>query len=387
MWINRNYINLIASYLKQFPAVVITGARQVGKTSLLQHNFPNYSYVSFDDPLVAEEAKTSPDSFFGKYQEPLIIDEVQYVPEIFRYLKTLIDKSKKKGRFILTGSQSFQLMSGISESLSGRIGLIHLPGLSGRELETNSKIKYDALKLLLRGSYPEPLTKSKIDTQAWYSSYIATYLERDVRNIMNISKLRDFSIFLKSVAIRSGQILSYSELSRDIGVAVNTVKEWVSVLETSQIIYLLKPYFRNQGKRLIKSPKLYMKDTGLICYLAGIYDLKSLENSILKGAIWETYVLNQILASYYEKGLEPNIWFYRDQVGTEIDFLIDEGLNLTALEVKFSENPDISKIKKNYEVLKRHYGEDQVKKLIIKANVKQEFKLAKDIYLSSGWIC
>lgn len=381
MWIDRNYTKTIKNLLKQYPAVLITGARQIGKTSILKENFSNYSYISFDDPLLVEEAKNSPESFFDKYKTPIIIDEVQYAPELFRFLKTKIDANRKNGQYILTGSQSFELMQGVSESLAGRIGVVKFSGISLDELN-NSKLKYKIEDYLLRGSFPELLTNKKISTQTWFSNYLTTYIERDVRNILNISKLRDFSLFIKSIAARSSQVLSYSELSRDIGVAVNTIKEWVSVLEASQLIYILKPYHRNLGKRLFKSPKIYLRDTGLMCYLNGIHSTEIMLQSPLTGAIWETHVLNQLLSSYYEQGFDAdNLYFFRNQSGNEIDFIIDEGSILTAIEAKFSERPDLEKIKKNYQALKNFYGDDAIKKLIIKSRSKKSYKIDKDIFL------
>jgi uncharacterized protein len=382
MWIERNYTRTIQSLLKQYPVVLITGARQIGKTSILKQNFSNYSYVSFDDPLLVEEARNSPESFFDNYKSPIIIDEVQYVPELFRFLKSKVDSKRKNGMYLLTGSQSFELMQGVSESLAGRIGIIKLSGISLDEMK-KSRLKYTIEEYLLRGTFPELLVNKKLSAQIWFSNYLSTYIERDVRNILNISKLRDFSVFIKSVASRSAQTLSYSELSRDIGVAVNTIKEWISVLEASQLIYILKPYHRNFGKRLFKSPKIYLRDTGLMCYLNGIHSTEVMLQSPLIGAIWETHVLNQILSSYYEKGFDAdNLYYFRNQSGQELDFIIEEGGVLTAIEAKFSERPDLDKIKKNYQALKNFYGDKAIKKLIIQSRSKQSYKIDKDIFVN-----
>ena len=384
MWIERNYSKLLNRNLAQFPVILLTGARQVGKTSLLEKEFPGFSFCSLEDPILAREAEEAPDVFFSKYRLPVIIDEVQYAPKLFRYIKLLLDKYKKKGQFALTGSQSFQLMQNVSESLAGRCGIITMSGISGLERKNNA-LSFASAEVLLRGSYPELIASKDFNKTDWYRSYIASYLERDVRNILKVGDIRDFSTFLTAVVLRSGQILSYSDLARDVGIAVNTAKSWLSVLEASQVIYLLKPYHKNLGKRLFKSPKLYIRDTGLFCHLANIQDAKTLTSSPYLGAVWETYVLNQIISSNQENGSNPNIWFWRTQNGQEVDFLIDTGGKLTAIEVKYSEKPDIEKTTKGYNSLKQFYGDKIIDKLIIATTGKENHKVGKDIYIKSGW--
>ncbi len=384
MWIARKYSDLINRNLSQFPVILLTGARQIGKTSLLKKELSNFNFCSLEEPILAKEAEEAPDIFFSKYTPPIIIDEVQYAPKLFRYIKIFVDKHKKKGQFALTGSQSFQLMQNVSESLAGRCGIITMAGISGLERK-NSDLAISGTEILLRGSYPELVANKNFNKSDWYRSYIASYLERDVRNILKVGDIRDFSTFLTAVALRSGQILSYSDLARDVGIAVNTAKNWLSVLEASQIIYLLKPYHKNLGKRLFKSPKLYVRDTGLFCHLANIHDLKTLNSSPYIGAIWETYVLNQIVSSYQENGLDSSIWFWRTQSGEEVDFLIDAGGKLTAIEAKYSEQPDIEKIRKGYNSLKQSYGDKTIENLIIATTRKGNHKVGKDVYIKSGW--
>ncbi|MBI3591690.1 MAG: ATP-binding protein [Candidatus Melainabacteria bacterium] len=384
MWIERNYSKLLRRNLAQFPVILLTGARQVGKTSLLEKDLSGFNFCSLEDPILAREAEEAPDVFFTKYRLPVIIDEVQYAPKLFKYIKLLVDKHKKKGQFALTGSQSFQLMQNVSESLAGRCGIITMSGISGVE-RRNNNLPFANTEILLRGSYPELIANKSFNKTDWYRSYIASYLERDVRNILKVGDIRDFSTFLTAVVLRSGQILSYSDLARDVGIAVNTAKSWLSVLEASQVIYLLKPYHKNLGKRLFKSPKLYIRDTGLFCHLANIQDSTTLNSSPYIGAVWETYVLNQVISSYQENGLNTNVWFWRTQSGQEVDFLIDTGGKLTAIEVKYSEKPDIEKIKKGYNSLKQFYGDNIVEKLIIATTGKESHKVGKDIYIKSGW--
>jgi len=386
MWIERNYSKLLRRNLAQFPVILLTGARQVGKTSLLEKDLSSFNFCSLEDPILAREAEEAPDVFFAKYKLPVVIDEVQYAPKLFRYIKLLVDKHKKKGQIALTGSQSFQLMQNVSESLAGRCGIITMSGISGMERRRrNNNLPFANTEILLRGSYPELIANKNFDKTDWYRSYITSYLERDVRNLLKVGDIRDFSTFLTAVVLRSGQILSYSDLARDVGIAVNTAKSWLSVLEASQIIYLLKPYHKNLGKRLFKSPKLYIRDTGLFCHVANIQDSKALNSSPYIGAVWETYVLNQIISSYQENGSNINVWFWRTQSGQEVDFLIDTGGKLTAIEVKYSENPDIEKTKKGYNSLKQFYGNNIVDKLIIATTGKEGHKIGKDIYIKSGW--
>lgn len=385
MWIERKYSKVIHRNLKQFPVILLTGARQVGKTTLLQKELSDFNFCALEDTALASEAEEAPESFLSKYPPPVIIDEVQYAPKLFRHIKLIVDKNKTKGQFALTGSQSFQLMKNISESLAGRCGILVMSGISGRERKASKNLGFTGEEILLRGSYPELIANKDFNKADWYRSYIATYLERDVRNILDVGSLRDFSTFLSAVVLRSAQVLSYSDIARSVGIAVNTAKAWLSVLEASQIIYLLKPYYRNLGKRLFKSPKIYVRDTGLFCHLAGIQDIKSLKTSPYIGAIWETNVLNQILSFYQEEGLEPNIWFWRTQSGQEVDFLIDSSGKLTAIESKYSERPDIKKSTKGYNALRHFYSEKNVDKLILATPNKENYKVGKDIYLKSGW--
>lgn len=385
MWIERNYSKILYRNLRQFPVVLLTGARQVGKTSLLEKELKDFNFCSLEDPVLAAEAEEAPESFLSRYPPPVIIDEVQYAPKLFRHIKLHVDKNKRKGQFALTGSQSFPLMQNISQSLAGRCGIIVMSGISGQERKANKKISTFGDEILLRGSYPELVANKNFNITDFYRSYIASYLERDVRNILNVGSIRDFTTFLSAVILRSAQVLSYSDLARSVGIAVNTARAWLSVLETSQIIYLLKPYYKNLGKRLFKSPKIYVRDTGLFCHLAGITNIQTLKATPYLGAIWETYVLNQILSFYQEEGTNPNIWFWRTQSGNEVDFLIEKAGRITGVESKYADKPDINKSKKNFEVLKKFYGENIANRFILATTIKENYKVTKDIYLKSGW--
>lgn len=374
MWITRKYEKTLTKLSGQFPAIVITGARQVGKTALVQKVFPDYTYVSLDIPSLAAQAEDHPEAFINNHPDPLIIDEVQYAPSIFRYLKAVIDRDRKPGRFILTGSQNFLLMQGVAESMAGRCGVINMLNLSSGEIKEGLG-SYSEDNYLFTGGFPELYTKSEIDFHFWYSSYLATYLERDVRNILNIGSLRDFDRFLRAVAIRTSQILSYSELARDVGISPNTAKKWISVLQSSGQIFLLEPYYRNLGKRLVKSPKLYMCDTGLALFLMGFESFEAILNHPIIGPIWETHVVMQVVKHYHALGKTKPIWFWRTIHGAEIDLLIEEGGRFWAIEAKFSENPD-QKALKGIDSLKKMYGDESLIAGFIASRTKNVYPLS-----------
>ena len=323
---------------KLFPCIVLTGARQAGKTTLLQHCFPRHHYVTLDLPSVAELADRDPDSFFRRFPGPLLIDEVQYAPGLLRHLKFLVDADRHAmGRFLLTGSQKFTLMQGVAESLAGRAAILSLENLSAHEVSLDAKTDYATV--LHRGMFPEVWRSPEMDTQLFYSSYVATYLERDVRQVLNVSSLRDFERFLRACAVRSGQLLNLTELARDVGIRLPTAKAWLSALETTNQIYLLEPYFENVGKRMVKSPKLYITDTGMLCFLLGL-SRDSLRVTPLAGLVWETFVCAEFRKWHARTDTPMSLWFYRDGQGREIDFLEMGGGKLSLYEVKWAEEAD-----------------------------------------------
>ena len=270
MWIPRELAAALAEVGATRPAVVLTGCRQAGKTSLLVRAFPDHTYVSLDVPMIAEEAEHSGEGFLKQHQPPVIIDEVQYAPTLLRHVKADIDRHRDEtGRFLITGSQDFSLMEGVTESLAGRSSVLSLHSLSAREYEAWSGTSLDRDGLvtwMLRGGYPELHSRS-LDAERFFGDYLATYLERDVRSILGVRSLRDFDRFMRLCAARTGQLVSYSSLATDLGVSPNTVKSWLSVLEASNVVLLLEPFFENLGKRIVKTPKLYFLDTGLCSYL------------------------------------------------------------------------------------------------------------------------
>lgn len=353
MYYERFISQKIRRLVGQFPAVILTGARQTGKTTLLRHLFPNYRYVSLDLPTIAEMAENEPQAFFEHYRPPVIIDEVQYAPKLFRQLKVLIDTNRnKRGQFILTGSQNFLLMEKITESLAGRAGFAELDTLASAEILAARPLPFhpqkwaDIVDLLVRGTFPQLWQDQGLNATEFYRSYLATYLERDVRQLAQVGSLRDFERFLRICATRSGQLTNKSELGKEVGVSQPTASQWLSILKTSNQISFLEPYFENRGKRLIKTPKLYLNDTGLLCFLLGIDKRTFSTSSALIGPIWETFVFNQIKRHLSFKTTSATVWLWRDRYKNEIDFVISHRRQLKLIEAKFSEQPTRADLQK-----------------------------------------
>ena len=339
-YIKRNIEGTIIKAVKQFPALIVTGPRQSGKTTLLKHLFSKtHNYVSLDDPDVRLMANQDPGLFLKNHPAPVIIDEIQYAPGLFSFLKIQIDQNRsKKGQFLLTGSQSFPLMAKVGESLAGRIAVFTLLSFSIKEQMQNKK-KADQEKLksmVLRGGYPEIAVDKKIDLKLWFNGYLQTYLERDVRNLRQIGDLTDYQRFLELLASLDGQVLRLSEISRDLGVAVNTVKAWVSILEACNQIYLVKPFYKNKGKRIIKSPKVYFLDTGFLCFLSGITSREQIFKGPLAGRLLENVVLGEILRNFLNKGELPKVFWWRTSYGEEVDFVMEREGKIYPIEVKLS---------------------------------------------------
>ena len=383
MWIKRDVEKLIRELGKQFPVVFVTGARQVGKTSILSHLFPDLSYVTLDDPAQAAEAANAPQDFIDSLKFPAIIDEAQYAPDLFRHIKLTVDKAKRKGQFFITGSQSFPLMQNLSESLAGRCGIVNLQPLSAHELDRGNRLS-SVEDYISTGGFPALYADKDINRQHWYPSYISTYLERDVRNIMHVGSLRDFNRFLRAAAIRTAQTLSFADLARDVGVAPNTIKAWISVLEASHMIQLLEPYHRSLGKRLVKSPKLYFLDTGLAANLMGLYSWQDIANSPMAGALWETYAFSQIQRRLFSQGINnPPLYYWRTKDGREIDFIIEKGGQFIAIEAKLTgaPTPDAAK---GFNYFKDYYGEDAVLKEYVICRVKKDHAIGKGVKAING---
>ena len=357
-YITRTLESVLERAAEEFPIVILTGPRQSGKTTLLQHLFAeSYAYVSLEPPDVRAAASEDPRGFLAMYPPPAILDEVQYAPGLLPYIKERVDANRTEhGQYLLTGSQNLLLMQQVTESLAGRAAILRLLPLSQREAlgvpdapfpwESDEKrplrrqLAYDLLwERLLRGSYPELIADPKRDASLWYASYIQTYLERDVRSLRQVGDLTTFQNFVRAIAVRSGGLLSLSEVSRDIGVAVNTAKAWLSVLEATYQVIILRPYFANVGKRLVKTPKLYFTDVGILCHLAGLKDPQHAASGPMRGAIFETAVLMEIIKTYLHRGKEPRVYFWRTAAGAEVDILVEVNGHLVPIEVKLSATP------------------------------------------------
>jgi uncharacterized protein len=341
MWIPRDIEPRLLRSARTRPVVVLTGARQTGKTSTLRRLFPKHRFVSLDLPTEAQQAEKEPDSFLRRHLPPVVIDEVQYAPGLFRHLKAAVDARRgRNGQFLLTGSQKFTSMKNVSESLAGRADIAELETLSLAEIR--AALPETALELaIVRGGFPELHANPDIDPVAFYNSYLATYLERDVRSLANVGSLRDFERFLRACALRSANLLNKADLARDVGIAPSTANHWLSVLEASGQVVLLEPWFSNRTKSIVKSPKLYLADTGLLCALLNIRSEEALRQAPAVGAVWETFVFAQLRNRERRAGRVGSLFFWRDRT-REVDFVVDHGGRLELLEAKWTEVPAAS---------------------------------------------
>lgn len=381
MWLERRILPRLARLAVQRPALVLTGARQVGKTSLLRRAFPEHAFASLDIPSIAARAEHDPDAFLREFPPPVLVDEVQYAPAIFRHLKVEIDRARTKhGRFILTGSQKFHLMQSISESLAGRVAILELETLSFHEI-ANAFPKRPVIEILLRGGYPELWAESDLDPQEFFASYLATYLERDVRSLLRVGNLRDFERFVRACALRSGQLLNKANLARDVGISAPTANEWLSVLQASNQVFLLEPWFSNRTKSLIKTPKLYWYDSGFLCFLVGIRSAEELARSPLVGPIWESFVCAELRKRLAFAGLDPTFYFWRDR-RYEIDFLFHRGGRFELFEAKWTSLPNEGDCAELLEVRER-IGRSKVSAAGVLCRAERSFPIGDDVHAIS----
>lgn len=323
-------------YAKKYPILAITGPRQSGKTTFLRTEFPHYEYVNLENIDVRNFAKDDPNGFLNQFTKYVIFDEVQRVPELFSYLQTKVDEDKIMGQYILSGSQNFQLMQNITQSLAGRVALFRLLPFDLQELQTAGWLNDDYAVNLQRGFYPA-LYDRDIPSKVFYSNYIQTYVERDLSELIQVKDLKLFRNFISLCAGRAGQLINLNALANECGITQPTAKSWLSVLETSYIVYQLHPYYSNFNKRITKSTKLYFYDTGLLCYLLKINAPESVKLSGYKGNIFENYLINEYIKLNYHKNLLRDFWFWRDAVGNEVDLIWQQSEKLNLIEIKASE--------------------------------------------------
>lgn len=316
--------------LQYFPIVGILGPRQSGKTTFSKALCPEYQYVNFELPATRQMAEQDPLAFLERYKGGVILDEIQHVPHLFSYLQVLTDERKINGEYLLTGSQHFLMIEKITQSLAGRIALLTLLPLSGSEFSSG-----DIDQTILKGGYPG-LYQKKLNPYDFFQSYIATYIERDVRQIINVQNLSQFQRFLLLLAGRAGQVLNVSSLANDTGISPKTAESWLSVLEASFVVFRLYPYYKNFNKRITKSPKLYFYDTGLLCHLLNIRDIDQFNTHFATGAIVENGVLLELMKFEYNRGKTPHFYYWRDSNSNELDLIIEDGLKLKAVEIKSS---------------------------------------------------
>ncbi len=337
MFIKRNLKAGLLKYASKFPVVALVGPRQSGKTTLVQKTFASHTYFSLEDPDTLELFRMDPRDFLEKdYGTPgIILDEFQNEPKILSYIQGIVDRNRRPGYFILTGSQNFLMNQAISQSLAGRVALLTLLPLSLKELTNKSQLSNNLDSALFHGGYPDVFARN-ITPEEFYPQYTRTYVERDIRQLKNITDLSSFQRFMRLCAGRIGQLLNITSLADDCGISVPTVKSWLSILEASYIIFLLQPHFKNFSKRLIKSPKLYFHDTGLACWLLKISSCKQVNEHYLRGGLTESLVISEFYKAFYNQTQEPSLYFWRDSRGHEIDCLLDYGTELIPVEIKSS---------------------------------------------------
>lgn len=360
MYLNRQLEKVILDANEHFPVILLTGPRQVGKSTLLKHlSSSDRTYLTFDDPVIRQAALNSPASFFQIYKPPLLIDEVQYVPDLFPYIKMIVDERNEPGLFWLIGSQLFQLMENVKESLAGRVALLNLYSLSQAEIKENFSRpfppteeelmdRWKSLELeswpsidqrIFEGGMPRLLLHSGMDRQLFYSSYFQTYLQKDIRDVTNIQDLDRFSRFVRLAATRTSQELNISGMASDIGIDATTARRWLNALLLTGLVFTLPAWSVNLGKRLIKRPKLYFSDAGFCSYLCGFDTAAQASDSLMRGPLFETYVVSEIMKSWVFSGKEAHIYYVRDSGGREIDLIIEKNQKIYPFEIKRSQDP------------------------------------------------
>jgi predicted AAA+ superfamily ATPase len=335
--IKRYLSKYILRLVKSFPVISLTGPRQSGKTTLVKKLFSKkYRYVSLEDLDIRSFANKDPRGFLKEYNKYIIFDEIQHAPDLFSYIQGIVDTDQIPGQFILTGSQNFLLLEKISQTLAGRVAILHLLPFDLGEIK-NAKIKIPSLEeILIKGFYPRLYDKKSLKPNEWYSNYMKTYIERDIRQIKNIHDLSTFQTFLKMCASRAGQLLDLTSLGNDCGISHNTAKSWLNILEASFIVFYLRPYFKNYNKRFIKTPKLYFYDSGLLCSLLNINTSDQIKTHYMRGGIFESFVISEFLKRKYHQMNSSILYFWKDRYGHEVDCIIEKEIGLSGIEIKSS---------------------------------------------------
>jgi hypothetical protein len=333
--VKRTIESSIKYYAKKYPVLAVTGPRQSGKTTMLKTMFPKYTYISLENPDLREFATTDPNGFFEYYSGNLILDEVQQTPALFSYIQTLVDASGKMGQFILSGSQNFHLMQHITQSLAGRVALFKLLPFDFTELQQAKLLPNDYEDILVKGSYPAIFDRA-LSSKVFYANYLQTYVEKDLKQLIDVRDLRQFRNFISLCAARSGQLVNLNSLGNECGISQPTAKAWLSVLESSYIVFLLQPYHVNFNKRIVKTPKLYFYDTGLLCHLLKITNPKSIQLHPLKGSLFENLIVAEAFKQNDHKYLHADFCFWRDASGNEVDLLVEHNDKLSIAEIKAS---------------------------------------------------
>ncbi|MEY3369398.1 MAG: hypothetical protein RLZZ361_68 [Cyanobacteriota bacterium] len=370
-------VRKLSKYLQempqQAPVVLLTGPRQCGKSTLLQELFPNYNYVTLDDLRLREQAINDPELFLAYHKKPLIIDEIQNAPNLFSYIKMEVDRDRSKGSYILTGSQQFDLMSGVHESLAGRMAIANLTPFAIEELYKKSIPLWS--ELVIQGLFPEPSLDKNINSYKWYMRYLESLLNKDIKNNLREDKLGSYDQFVRLTGMRTSQELVFSDLAKEIGVSALTIKNWTSLLERSQLVFLLQPYHNNLGKRVVKAPKLYFIDAAIPAYLTGHRDTRAIQEGVMAGALFENLVIAELWKYFHNRDEKPRMYFFRDNHGLESDLVIEWKGQVIFVEIKITADPE------------KHHYQNLVKLLRLKpgakglflCNKKQAMALTKDI--------
>lgn len=371
MIIQREIISAIKFLVKKYPIIAVTGPRQSGKTTLLKSMFPEYRYISLENPDIRNFATTDPNGFLNEYSDNVIFDEVQRAPMLFSYLQTKVDESKMMGQFILSGSQNFHLVQNITQSLAGRVAIFKLLPLDFQELNSAGLLRDNYIDNLVKGFYPAIFDR-EIPSRIFYSNYVQTYIQRDVSELIAIKDMRLFQNFIALCATRAGQLLNLSSLANECGISQPTAKSWLSALESSYILFLLPPYFENFSKRIVKTPKLYFYDTGLLCYLLKLDNAQQIQLSDFKGSLFENMMIAEYVKRMYHCNQLNDIWFWRDAAGNEVDLIVQSGQNQEAFEFKSTQTimPNLFKGLNFYEKISKKiflskylvYGGDELQK-------------------------